>query len=90
MKGDNTMIKINTDHGYITINEQSFPWSQKDFKKLLMYIHKYSYLNNTDLIIKQLYIALDKRHLVYNAYSGNKTKLKTIKRQFELLDQEKR
>lgn len=55
-------IYIKTEHGHMTIYaDQFFPCSQKQFKKLLSIIKKFSYLNNVHEISEQLTEAITKQ-----------------------------
>ena len=54
-------IYIKTEHGHMIIyDDQFFPCSQKQFKKLLSIIKEFSYLNNVQEISEQLTEAITK------------------------------
>lgn len=83
-------IYIKTEHGHMIIYaDQFFPCSQKQFKKLLSIIKKFSYLNNVQEISEQLTEAITKE-LEYPEW-GYKTKksqreISALKKFLEMLE----
>lgn len=83
-------IYIKTEHGHMIIYaDQFFPCSQKQFKKLLSIIKKFSYLNNVHEISEQLTEAITKRlEYLEWTYKTKKSqrKISALKKFLEMLE----